>query len=503
MSLRILFDYGYPLVAALLAVLTPVALILTRTELGRARWLIVENLRRTLFKDARDLPQLELLSARYLGRGAAGELAREAREEKDGGGPPAGVFNRMAQEWAGALIFALVSFAGFGILFIPLKQVVGGEPAFPTLTYALFWGSKLTENLDVLRTSVAVAGVAFLGGYVFQLRFLIRAALNQELSAMAFVRGGLTILQGVILAQVVYRVAQTASGQALEAPALTMAFVIGYWPDLGLTKLTQYARTGIKRLDTESLKQVRQIPLEIIDGIDSETSVRLQESNLYDVQNLATINPIELYAETPFTLFQSFDWVLQAQLCVVVGPGAFLALKQHNIRTIFDLERAVLAEGAPAAYVEAIGSILFTSATGAFRARIGLPETPQAAVAEPEPANDEGAEAQPTPTQPLAMKPPPIARPGLTVDSVRHAVAIVADDLHIHRLRSLWRAMLRATREIGEDGSDWLYATGMLPGEPGGPRPLPAVVAAKATTPRRGAKTQPPRRLRRAGRLEG
>jgi hypothetical protein len=50
---------------------------------------------------------------------------------------------------------------------------------------------------------------------------------------------------------------------------------------------------------------------------------------------------------------------------------------------------------------------------------------------------------------------------------VRHAVAVMTDDLHIHRLRSLWRTMLKTTAEGPEPA--WLYETDPLPGDPGYP----------------------------------
>jgi hypothetical protein len=209
---------------------------------------------------------------------------------------------------------------------------------------------------------------------------------------------------------------------------LGIAFFLGMAPQAGISWLsTRLKLTLEKRINLDSLESAKIIPLEIIDGIDSTTKFRLDEANVHDVQNLATRNPIELYIETPYTILQVFDWVLQAQLCLVVGPDAFQRLRQHRIRTIFDLERAVLADGAPEAYVQAVGEVIFFGADAAFLSRIGGPEAP------------------------------------LSPDIVRHAVAVMCDDLHVHRLRALWKLIL--IRSGDSEQQAWLYRKGHLPGD--------------------------------------
>ena len=420
---------GYLLVAIFLAALLPAALILTREELRKVRFRLVDELAHTLFAEHRNLPQLKLVSARYAGtaeRGASGLPSGTPREG-------------LVRIWAGAGVFFIVSLLGFLLLTMPRDWLVSDIPSFPRITYALLWTTEGTDRAELART-LTVAGIAFLGGYVFQLRYLIRATLNQELGALVFVRSSLFIVQGMIVALVAYRfMGATMGGADLGrgfAGAIGIAFLFGLFPNLGLVKLAKYARVRAKTIDEDALAVSKVISLEVIDGIDAETAFRLEESNLFDVQNLAAINPIELYAETPFSLLEIFDWVLQAQLCLNVGPRGFALLKQHKIRTIFDLERAVLAEGAPANYLRAIGAILFLEADPEFRRRVGLPPADRPL---------EGAEIEP--------------------DVVRHAVAIMADDLHIHRLRALWRVMIQTTAGIEEGQSPWLFQTAALPGD--------------------------------------
>ena len=55
---------------------------------------------------------------------------------------------------------------------------------------------------------------------------------------------------------------------------------------------------------------------------------------------------------------------------------------------------------------------------------------------------------------------------------IRHLVAIISDDLHVHRLRALWIAIMNNTAGVtfGSDGQHkplWLFDVGWLPGDPG------------------------------------
>jgi hypothetical protein len=155
-------------------------------------------------------------------------------------------------------------------------------------------------------------------------------------------------------------------------------------------------------------------PVEIIDGIDSSIQHRLEEFNIYDVQNLATANPIMLFVETPYGVYQTIDWVVQAQLCCVVGADSFLRLRAMNIRTIFDLEWAALGRQSTPQFRQAVAAALYAGAAPETRQHLQRP----AAAGQPEAAPREFDDA-----------------------SIIHAVHIALDDLHVHRLRQIWTAI--------------------------------------------------------------
>ena len=99
--------------------------------------------------------------------------------------------------------------------------------------------------------------------------------------------------------------------------------------------------------------------------------------------------------------------MLQAQLCLAVGPKTFLELKKYKVRTIFDLEKAVTGAGTDG-LTRMIGTVLYTDADPQVRKFIAT------AAADPD-----------------AAGPPDVV-------SIRRAVTVMGDNLHTQRLRQLW-----------------------------------------------------------------
>lgn len=457
---------GANLLAFLLAFGLPIILVISRSVIRSQRGALYNDLIAVLYPDGGDaLPLLELVRRKYAkapakvtpttalgGRGHAkdAEGVEDARRQ-----PP--------QLLLTMVFFGGVSFMGWATLLVPEACLMTGHagacalpgPLHFAITDSYFWAAKSGDpSRDA---TVAIAAVAFLGAYVTAVQSLIRRLLNFELGAIAFVRASFQLFMGVVVAVVAFRaLSPTVGGAAESLTPLTpnaifafwvgAAFLIGLAPQAGLSWLASQLKLKLQKgIDLRSLDSAKIISIEVIDGIDSEIRFRLEDNNISDVQNLATRNPVELYIETPYGLLEVFDWVLQAQLCTVVGAVTFDALKKHNIRTIFDLERAVLADRAPEGFIQALGEVLYAGADQDFRKAISLPS------------------------------------PGTGLDPVviRHGVAVICDDLHVDRLRALWQRILERSSVPG--GRKWLYRTTLLPGEDPDPIP-PATPAAQHWT---------------------
>jgi hypothetical protein len=222
------------------------------------------------------------------------------------------------------------------------------------------------------------------------------------------------------------------------------AFFLGLTPDVVINLSTSLAQwvAGSRSPKGDAFHRTKSVPLDVIDGVDFFIRFRLQQANIFEVQNLAVANPIMMFVETPFGVYQCVDWVAQAQLCTVVGADRFVALRRYNIRTIFDLERALLSVHSTSQMRRFVVSLMLTTPAnegdaGRWKGR-DLGRTTQAA----SPAFTIGSEAFGAYVARLFSEQPEDDK-GVPRDDIdatlKHLGRIVVDDLHVHRLRQIWR----------------------------------------------------------------
>ena len=275
--------------------------------------------------------------------------------------------------------------------------LVGGEPLIGVLTYS------------------------FLADYIWTIQYLIRRISNFDLAPISFFQS----VGHILLAQFTMA-AIWQSGVFAEMPShllVGLAFLVGFFPTLCIEGLiAKFPWLRLRRVSPESQNLQEEFPLDMIIGIDPFMKLRLSEFEINDVQNLATINPIQIFVETPYGLYEVIDWVAQAQLILAVGPVRTGRLRELNIRTIFDLEKAL--DSGP----------LSQRLSAALLGELTANPAPSSAVAVKSGLH-----------QPLRAGSTEMALDlAIEIDAL---VSIIRDDLHVQRLRQIWDVIADRLKE--------------------------------------------------------
>ncbi|MBP2230710.1 hypothetical protein J2847_004015 [Azospirillum agricola] len=319
---------------------------------------------------------------------------------------------RQPSEWRAYLlpvtVFIMVTFSGFvassGLL-VTRERLEQYQPLFSGMKLATVSDqASMIAMMDYQLQTMAVLTFTFLGAYIWSIDYLVRRISNYDLSPISFLRVTTHILLACVTSVTLHHgymdltQATPATSLTDRMPDLIVAFLVGFFPRLGLqTLLSRVPQLQIRRTDPRAQAFMREHPIDMVLGIGPAIRFRLAEFEIEDVQNLATANPILLFVETPYGIYETMDWVAQAQLMLALDLDQIEALRVINVRTIFDIERFMQRPESRPRLVAALNT----------------PRTDGKTVI--------------------------LADRGITLDTLESVVGAIGEDLHVQRLRQIWR----------------------------------------------------------------
>lgn len=249
-----------------------------------------------------------------------------------------------------SVFFAMtVAIIGLSSLFLSAELALGSTPNL------LLSGSIVTSTecnasktciIAYQQGALMMYGIGFMGAYLWGLQSIFRRYSMNDLLPVAFFHFGLRMIFSSIVALLFYHAVGGFSGDYREdtvdpqlfSPTsdgvkLLVAFLLGMFPQRGIKWMMSKATL----LTSEIHTSVRDLPLEMIEGLSAYDKDRLQELGIDSCYDLATADFIPLLLKTPYGSRELIDWLLQAKLCVRFGD-AVNTLREQGFRLITDLE---------------------------------------------------------------------------------------------------------------------------------------------------------------------
>jgi hypothetical protein len=168
----------------------------------------------------------------------------------------------------------------------------------------------------------------FLGAYAFGITMLIRRFFQSDLRPSAYAGVVLRIILVLLIVVVLHQLfAIGSTGPSLSSTEMVTAFFIGFFPLVGLQAIQ---RVSSKALHVVVPQLSPDYPLDQLDGLNVWYEARLTEEGVEDMQNLTTMNLVDVILHTRVPVGRLVDWVDQAFLLIHLEPVDRKLLSEHR-----------------------------------------------------------------------------------------------------------------------------------------------------------------------------
>jgi hypothetical protein len=198
-----------------------------------------------------------------------------------------------------------------------------------TATLAVAWSAILWNPVALMEPVEpwATLEFGFLGAYTFATSMLVRRFYQSDLRPSAYAAVVLRIVVVLLILAVVHQlfVMAGSEGTGAYASQYVTAFVVGFFPLVGLQALQRVAG---KVLHVVVQQTAPEYPLEQLDGLNIWYEARLAEEGVEDMQNLTTMNLVDVILHTRAPVGRLVDWIDQAFLLIHLNPASRSEIKR-------------------------------------------------------------------------------------------------------------------------------------------------------------------------------
>ncbi len=237
----------------------------------------------------------------------------------------------------------------WSMLFASLVIMVGFLLAYPAAIGFLIAGNLIDNPaLVALAANLEIASrplfFGFLGAYLFTVQTITRRFLTSDLNPESYMQVASRTIVAVIVAAIfsmafpIQNEAANLGGGVLLATLYTLAFVIGIFPENGMSWILSFAR---RYFPSDTSDKEPSYELQTLQGLNRWHAIRLNVEGIDNVHNLANVDVSDLVQRTQFSVQQIFDWIDQAVLLIHLSSlDEFRSVQGLGIRGLSDFQAA-------------------------------------------------------------------------------------------------------------------------------------------------------------------